>query len=345
MKSLPQNMRNALLKAQLFRRAKTFAGTHSYSCFLDEQPSELNLRGAGRTLQPSADGAGLTVNSSFRYQPGSNPPIEILQRVLPLDSFLCGYPIAWVEDPGTNIWSPFWARGEWVEVLQSLRPGQPAPSGMSPAVRRTLTEAHILVPGTYEESTRARWQDTCRSACAQYQAEGYAVVHGMIDPLHISAMRRYYRAIVAQGGLPLGDSQVPGRYVVHSEVLASFFHPQLESLVSRVAGEPVKPSYVYFASYRPGAALAKHVDRAQCQFSISLLADYVPESEGPCGWPLYMEYPNVPDSVRAADLAVGDGVFYKGRELLHSRQPLPEGHQSTSLFLHYVPKDFAGDLW
>jgi hypothetical protein len=158
-------------------------------------------------------------------------------------------------------------------------------------------------------------------------------------------LRQYYRALVAGGSLPLGDSRVPDRYRLHSEVIASFLHPQLAPLVSRIAGEPVKPSYVYFASYRPGASLPRHVDREQCEFSISLLADYLPDPDGPCGWPLFMEHPRSPDTVGAVDLSIGDAVLYRGRELLHYRYALPEEHQSTSLFLHYVREDFAGDLW
>lgn len=43
-------------------------------------------------------------------------------------------------------------------------------------------------------------------------------------------------------------------------------------------------------------------------------------------------------------LASGDGLVYQGRELIHYRYSLPKGHKSTSLFFHYVPKDFVGDL-
>jgi hypothetical protein len=30
--------------------------------------------------------------------------------------------------------------------------------------------------------------------------------------------------------------------------------------------------------------------------------------------------------------------------LPHSREPLPEGHTSTSIFFHYVREDFVGSL-
>jgi hypothetical protein len=50
------------------------------------------------------------------------------------------------------------------------------------------------------------------------------------------------------------------------------------------------------------------------------------------------------DTNTAVYLASGDALIYKGRELIHYRYSLPENHQSTSLFFHYVPKNFAGHL-
>jgi hypothetical protein len=44
-----------------------------------------------------------------------------------------------------------------------------------------------------------------------------------------------------------------------------------------------------------------------------------------------------------ADLGLGDALLYRGRELVHYRNPLPEGHHSSSIFLHYVRENFTGD--
>ena len=340
-----RHSRDALLKAVYSLRAKARGRTQAYACFLDEQPSELVPRKSRQDAEGFADDVELVVNSSFRYQRGIDFPEEVRHCATPLEGFLRGHLIAWVEDPGTATWIPYWVRGEWAEILQSLQPGLPEPCELTPAVRRVLAMANILVAHGYEQARRARWREIRKSAKGSYRADGYVVVRDLINPLQLGAMRRYYRALVAEGDLPLGDDQVSGRYRLHSEVIGSFLHPQLANLVSEIAGEPVKPSYVYFASYRPGADLPRHVDREQCEFSISLLADYIPEPDGPCGWPLLMENPALARVVHAADLGLGDAVFYRGRELIHYRNRLPEGHQSTSIFLHYVRTDFAGKLW
>jgi hypothetical protein len=345
MSSVAQDKRNALNRAVYFLRAKARSRGLAYSCFLDEQPTELVPGAARQALMASADDGDLAVNTTFRYQQGSEPPAEIRALGLPLDGLVRGYPIAWVEEPAGGIWMPYWARGEWAVALESLRAGLPPPSTLGANLRRTLTLANVLVPRGYEQEREAHRERFGEVARAQLQQRHYAVLRGLIHPLQTGALRRYYRALVGRADLPLGDNQVSDRYRLHSEVVASFFHPQLTGMISRIAGEPVKPSYVYFASYQPGSALPRHTDREQCEFSLSLLVDYDPNPDGPCGWPLYIEDPTPPGVIGAANLGPGDAVYYRGRELPHFRDPLPAGHQSTSLFLHYVREDFAGDLW
>jgi hypothetical protein len=338
-----QEKRNALTKAIYFLRAKARCKTR-FSCFLDEHPSELIPRPARSTPRPPVDDVELMVNSRFHYQPNGGLPAEIRDPRPPLDGLLDGYPVAWIEDIGTDLWLPFWARGEWAEALVQLSPGRPAPVSLPTSVRHGLVMADVLVPQGYEEARRKRWEATFRAARHQFQTESYTIVRDLIHPLQLGAMRGYYRTLVADGRLPVGDDQVAERYRLHSELVASFLHPQLASIVARIAGEPVKPSYVYFASYPAGSLLPPHQDRVQCEFSVSLLVDYVPEPDGPCGWPLFLENPDVPGAVVAADLGLGDGVFYRGRQLVHYRDKLADGHTSTSLFFHYVREDYEGDL-
>jgi len=325
--------------------AKARCRGHALSCFLDELPSELTPRGAGHGGAGSVLDGRLVVASSFRFAPKGEHPPDLSPRVAPMDGLLRGAPLAWIKDAGTRMWTPFWARGEWIEVLRSLRPGEPAPAVMPPHIRQALVLARVLVPPGGERERAVAWEQICRDGAPLFQTHGYAIVRDLIHPVLIGALRRYYRGLVAGGQLPRGDDQVEDRYRLHSEPVAMFFHSQLGDLVSRIAGEPVKPSYLYFASYPSGSALPRHVDRVQCEFSISLLVDYDPDPAGPCSWPLFLEHQNLPGGLVAADLGVGDALLYRGRELAHYRDPLPDGHQSTSLFFHYLREDFVGDTF
>jgi hypothetical protein len=123
--------------------------------------------------------------------------------------------------------------------------------------------------------------------------------------------------------------------------MARFFHHQLCAAVSAIAGEPVKPSYVYLGSYQGGADLERHTDREQCEFSITFCLDYSPEPENHTPWPICLHSQS--GTVKVFQ-AVGDGLLYRGCQVPHSRARLPQGHTSTSIFFHYVRESFAGAL-
>jgi hypothetical protein len=341
--ALSQERRNELNKALHFMLAKMRCRGHTFSCFLDEASALIPVHARQDDTTAKASPAELVVNPSFRYAPRGEGPPEFGRRGPTMDGFLRGGPLVWIEDAGTGVWIPLWARGEWAEALASLRAGESAPPTLPERIRASLAAADVLVRPGSEAERRQRWETVCAEARMQFQAQGYAIVRDLIDPAHLGALRRYYRELVGGGQLPRGDDQVAERYRLHSEPVAMFFHPQLALLTNRIAGEPVKPSYVYFACYPEGSALPRHTDRLQCEFSISLQVDYSPEPRGACGWPLVLEHPDLPNGRASVDLGLGDAVFYRGRQLAHSRDPLPAGHQSSSLFFHYVRADFVGD--
>jgi hypothetical protein len=163
----------------------------------------------------------------------------------------------------------------------------------------------------------------------------------LIHPFHVAELRRYYRYLIRTGRIRLGDGQSPRRYVAYNEPVARFFHHQIAAMLSAVAGEPLKPSYVYMASYLSGAELRKHTDREQCEFSVTLCLDFSPEPELETPWPIRLDTPGATVTVHQA---LGDGLAYRGTRLPHYRRLLGEGQTSTSIFFHYVPVDFAGSL-
>jgi hypothetical protein len=165
----------------------------------------------------------------------------------------------------------------------------------------------------------------------------------MLPPLAVAALRRHYRALEREGFFSLGDRLVDKRIVAHNEPVARLFHAQLAPLVERITGEAVEPSYVFFSSYLPGAVLPRHVDRRQCEYSLSFQVDYSPAPEERSPWPLFLENAGSPEPL-AIHLGLGDGLLYTGRKQPHHRPELPEGHRSTSLFFHFVREGFDGSL-
>jgi hypothetical protein len=203
-----------------------------------------------------------------------------------------------------------------------------------------LRDAGILVPEQSANDSHTQC-DGLSKAALLFQGKGYAPLGDLIHPFHIAALRRYYRHQIRTGAIQLGDGQSPRRYVAYNEPVARFFHHHIASRLSAVAGEAVKPSYVYLASYLSGAELKKHTDREQCEFSITLCLDFSPEPRNATPWPIQLDTPTGTVTVYQA---LGDGLAYRGTRLPHYRGTLPEGQTSTSIFFHYVAADFDGPL-
>ncbi len=175
-----------------------------------------------------------------------------------------------------------------------------------------------------------------------FQARGYAPLGGLIHPFHIAALRRYYRYLIRTGKIHLGDGQSPRRYVAYNEPVARFFHHHIAATLSAVAGEPLKPSYVYLASYLSGAELKKHTDREQCEFSVTLCLDFSPEPALATPWPIRLDTPTGTVTVYQT---LGDGLAYRGTRLPHYRERLGEGANVDIDFLPLCRGGLQQDPW
>jgi hypothetical protein len=204
-----------------------------------------------------------------------------------------------------------------------------------------LAAADILLPEGAAAHRRHERETMIRKAARLFREKGYAPIGDLIHPFHIAALRRYYRCLIRSGVIRLGDGQSPRRYVAYNEPVVRFFHQQIAAELSAVAGEPLKPSYVYLASYLSGADLKKHTDREQCEFSVTLCLDFAPEPVLATPWPIRLDTPAGTVTIYQA---LGDGLAYRGTRLPHHRDVLDEGQTSTSIFFHYVGADFAGSL-
>ena len=204
-----------------------------------------------------------------------------------------------------------------------------------------LAGAGILTPADHAERRLAEWTEVVSKTSTQFREKGYVPIGRLIHPFNLAALRRYYRHAIRRGTIRLGDEQSSRRYVAHNESVARFFHHQIANAVSAIVGEAIKPSYVYLASYLSGAELKKHIDREQCEFSVTLCLDFSPEPELATSWPLRLDTDKGTVTVYQA---LGDGLVYRGTKMPHYRDVLAEGHSSTSIFFHYVPADFSGPL-
>jgi hypothetical protein len=284
---------------------------------LDHQPDILAPRAALQRIRGHGGAHGLSVNRQLRFE-------ESVRGLL-----------VHVGDPGRGLERTFTAGAQTWRVLRALRPGADAPA-MDAFMRTVLVDAGILV------GTAAAPADKLLAVPRRSFAEaGYGIVTDVLHPYEVAAVRRYIRHGVRTGALVFGDPQVPKRYRAHNDPVLRMVQSRLLPLIRAVVGVPVKPSYAYLAAYAEGAVLHRHVDRPQCAYSMTLLVDYTPEPALESAWPIRLA---LPDAEALVYQSLGDALVYAGTRLVHFREPLPAGHTSTSLLLHYVPSDFTGDL-
>lgn len=352
--------------------ASTFPPDRFY-CLLDELPLHLIPRRVFKSLQRADDGQqALYLNPECTLCTGGQSPQELVSRKDLLSGFALQGTTAWVRHGVTGNLLPFWLGPKLEAVVRTLRPNEPVPSSVPEGARRLLAAADILVsedrdgsvgpgpgPGQAAQAasrpptgsktrshtdlkrTDLKQEERIAQAASLFRERGYAPLGDLIHPFHIAALRRYYRYLIRSGAIELGDGQSPRRYVAYNEPVARFFHRDIATTLSAVAGEPLKPSYVYMASYLSGAQLKKHTDREQCEFSVTLCLDFSPEPVLETPWPIRLD---APTSTVTVYQALGDGLAYRGTRLPHYRDALGSGQTSTSIFFHYVAADFAGSL-
>ena len=245
--------------------------------------------------------------------------------------------------------------------------GHPVSGRLEESFLRKLVAAEVFITADSLSILDERSQQNAATAKVAFAADKYAVLSDLLPRPQMAAMRQYYRDYVENGFVPFGDGQVDRRYCEHNEVLASYIHTQLLNIVSKVVGERLKLSYVYAAAYEDGSVLLPHIDREQCEYSISFQVDFQPETDdNKSQWPIVVEplsnfntplnennetfqWDKFDEITRIVEptsilLASGDGLVYKGRELVHYRRELPLGQRSTSLFSHFVAANFEGRL-
>lgn len=311
-----------------------------FRCLLDDQPTYLVPSRLLRSQVASNPLLQLHVNSTCRFARGGTASEKAIESAKLATGIPGDSPVVWVRDAATAAITPFWLGARYGSLLAEARASNPAPTGLPTDVREVLAFANVLVDSGYEARRQKQHAEAVAQATEHF-VSGFAGLTGLIHPYLIGSLRTYYRRLVRSGALRSGDRRTKLRFVEHNEPMAAFFHHQFVDIVGTIVREPVKPSYSYLSAYQSGAELARHVDREQCEFSISFLIDASPEPERESPWPLHLETPRGTVTIFQC---IGDGLLYKGRELPHFRKRLSDGYTSTSIFFHYVRQDFQGSL-
>ena len=100
-----------------------------------------------------------------------------------------------------------------------------------------------------------------------------------------------------------------------------------QSLIEKIVGYKLLPTYSYWRMYTKYSTLTKHVDSPSCEISATINIG----GDGSTEWPIYMNKTPV-------YMKPGDAAVYLGAKIPHYRKEF-KGDWSAQVFLHYVKKD------
>tara|TARA_A100001037_G_scaffold296506_1_gene317095 strand:- start:79 stop:1272 length:1194 start_codon:yes stop_codon:yes gene_type:complete len=97
--------------------------------------------------------------------------------------------------------------------------------------------------------------------------------------------------------------------------------------VSQLVGETVLPTYTYARIYEKGAVLTPHVDKEECEISLTV------NLECDIPWSIWIQTPK--GEKKEVELNPGDAMIYFGMTAPHWREEFA-GNICTQVFMHYV---------
>jgi len=206
---------------------------------------------------------------------------------------------------------------------------------LSELVWRLHPEMHRLLEGRAETD----WAEAdLASAHIGFTTERFVALPGLLSAADTALLGPYYRRLIAVG--LMGWATDPVRLVINDDPVGRALLRQIRPTVQTIVGRPIRESYTFAAEYSGGVALRMHTDRIQCEYTISLFLDYTPLVPGARSpWSLDILSPGRPQPLRFHQ-ARGEGILFKGRELVHGRMALPADERCLVLMLHYVDADF-----
>jgi hypothetical protein len=205
-------------------------------------------------------------------------------------------------------------------------------------VAEYLPEMIPILDGRAETAWAAADLDSVQSGFA---AERFLAMPGLLSGAATSQVANYYRRIAeARWMVPAPD---PERLVTANDPVGRALLRQFLPIVQAIVGGPIRESYTFTADYLPGAALPMHVDRLQCEYTISLFLDYgrLPVGEH-SPWSLDVALPLHAEPLRFYQTR-GEGILFKGRDLPHGRPVALEHDRCLVIMLHYVDADFPDE--
>jgi hypothetical protein len=166
--------------------------------------------------------------------------------------------------------------------------------------------------------------------------KGYVHVPGLFDKETAFLMSEYFENKLARGEIQTDQGKIFDEdhtaINYYADPLVEVLLKKATPFVSKEVGEELAPTYSFFRIYRAGEKLSKHTDRSACEISVTVAVAFVGKPNK-----IYMQARNQKEN--SFTLSPGDGVIYKGCEIVHWREALEDEQMVIQFMLHYVKKN------
>lgn len=175
-----------------------------------------------------------------------------------------------------------------------------------------------------------------------YEKQGYIHLRKFIPPFMVDFFKEYLNTQSINGKLEKGDGQVANSECIYGDPAFDTLMLLAKGILSTLTNKDLLPTYTYARIYHNGAELLPHLDRKECEHSVTLsLGGEYKEL-----WPIWVKHPEKDANPILIDLYPGDVLIYKGTEIFHWRDKFL-GDKQYQLFMHFVDNagEYAGQLY
>jgi hypothetical protein len=168
-------------------------------------------------------------------------------------------------------------------------------------------------------------------AAKRFRQKRYLFLKGMLPPPLLEYLKVYYAILLADNYFS-HDSQCPSSLSLSCDPALDAVLEWMRPEVGRLVGFVLAPTYSYTRRYAKGELLARHIDRAACEISVTASIQ-IPKRAGPST--MYLKPPHAKEA--KVEMLEGDGCVYAGTEVEHWRKRFRvDGY--IQLFLHFVAR-------
>ena len=178
-----------------------------------------------------------------------------------------------------------------------------------------------------------------------YQGKGYVIYRQLINETfadvfmcYLGLKRKVREELIKDNIIDdkstlfghIGDSLLKDCYSLYGDSLFDTIMLKIMPTVEEFHKKKLYPTYSYARVYDHGQKMDKHLDRDECEVSVSM-------NLGGDTWPIYIK--DFKGDVREVEMYPGDALIYQGSICEHWRNKF-KGKHCFQVFFHYVTEKY-----